>query len=41
MGMEGGADNGRGAVVVEEARVWLESREVGAIDIESLQFMAI
>lgn len=39
--MEGGASDWRGAVVVEETRRWLEAGEVGAVDIEGLDLMAI
>ena len=41
VGMEGGARNWGGAVVVEEARVWLERRKIGAVHIKSLDFVAI
>ena len=39
--MESGADDGGGAVVMQEARVGLEGREVGAIDVERLDFVAV
>lgn len=41
VGMEGSAGNGGGSVVMKEARVWLESRKIGAIHVESLNFVAI
>lgn len=41
VGMEGSAGNGRGSVVMKEARVWLERRKIGTIHVESLDFVAI
>ena len=41
MGMEGGGCNWRRAVLVEEARVRFKGREVTAIDVEGLHFVAI
>lgn len=41
VGMEGSAGNGRGSVVMKEARVWLERRKIGAIHVESLDFVAV
>lgn len=38
--MERSAGDGRRAVVVEEAWVWLEAGKVGAVDIEGLDLMA-
>jgi hypothetical protein len=41
VGMEGSAGNGRGSVVMKEARVWLERRKIGTVHVESLNFVTI
>jgi hypothetical protein len=41
VGVEGGADYRGGAVVVKEARVGLEGGEVSAVDVESLDLVAV
>lgn len=39
--MEGGARNGRRAIMVKEARIWLECRKMSSIDVECLDFMPV
>ena len=39
--MECGACDRRRAVVMEETRVRLERRQIGAVNVESLDFMAV